>query len=189
MEANMITSTLPGAPPRDSGRLAKSIDASSACPTGKKSEQTDCCKQKSRSFVKALRERSRNGSSSGARFTRRSQAGWSPERRVRQAELIRRFAPWRHSTGPKTKAGKARCAKNALRHGSRSGSRIRELQRIRYALRLAADNIRKVRLLIRLHQNTARTPIKHKPLYGRRPSRIESRLARLRLLVALPLQG
>ncbi len=70
---------------------------------------------------------------------------------MRQAELIRRFAPWRHSTGPRTEAGKARCAKNALRHGSRSGSRIRELQRIRYVLRLAADNIRKVRLLIRLH--------------------------------------
>jgi hypothetical protein len=108
---------------------------------------------------------------------------------VRQAELIRRSAPWRHSTGPKTEAGKARCAKNALRHGSRSGSRIRELQRIRYVLRLAADNVRQMRLLIRLHQNTARTRIKYKPVDGRQPSRTEPRLARLRLLVALPLPG
>ena len=80
------------------------------------------------------------------RSVRRTKAGWSPERRARQAELIRNWAPWRRSTGPKTEAGKARCSKNALRHGLRSAARIHELQRIRYVLRLAAENIRRVTL-------------------------------------------
>ena len=33
--------------------------------------------------------------------------GWTPERRARQAELIRQWRPWEKSTGPKTEAGKA----------------------------------------------------------------------------------
>ena len=32
--------------------------------------------------------------------------GWTPERRARQAELIRQTKPWEKSTGPKTQTGK-----------------------------------------------------------------------------------
>jgi len=32
--------------------------------------------------------------------------GWSPERRARQAEMIRASQPWKKSTGPRTDAGK-----------------------------------------------------------------------------------
>lgn len=40
-------------------------------------------------------------------------ASWTPERRARQREAIRRWRPWRSSTGPITPAGKARSARNA----------------------------------------------------------------------------
>ena len=94
----------------------------------------------------ARSDRSRKGLS---RRSRAAKAGWSPERRARQAALIRSWAPWRRSTGPKTVAGKARCAMNALKHGFRSQAKIREYQRIRYVLRLAAQNIALLRLHIR----------------------------------------
>jgi hypothetical protein len=40
-------------------------------------------------------------------------SSWTPERRVRQAEAIRRWQPWRNSTGPRTEEGKARSSRNA----------------------------------------------------------------------------
>ena len=95
--------------------------------------------------------------------SKRSHQGWSPERRARQAALIRRWAPWRRATGPKTDAGKARCATNALKHGYRSQARIRQMQRVRYVLRLAADNIKRVRLLIRMRNSRPRIKYKFPP--------------------------
>ena len=41
--------------------------------------------------------------------------GWTPERRKRQLELIRQFRPWEWATGPRTREGKARSAKNGAR--------------------------------------------------------------------------
>ena len=38
--------------------------------------------------------------------------GWTPERRARQAEQIRKWKPWEKSTGPKTPDGKAKSARN-----------------------------------------------------------------------------
>ena len=40
-------------------------------------------------------------------------ASWTPERRNRQREIIRRTKPWLNSTGPKTVGGKAISSKNA----------------------------------------------------------------------------
>ena len=42
---------------------------------------------------------------------------WTPEQRAAAAERARKSKPWLRSTGPKTAAGKARCARNALKHG------------------------------------------------------------------------
>ena len=38
---------------------------------------------------------------------------WTPERRARQAEAIRRWQPWTRSTGPRTAEGKAISSRNA----------------------------------------------------------------------------
>jgi hypothetical protein len=46
--------------------------------------------------------------------------GWPPSRRRAQAETIRRTRPWTRSTGPRTAAGKATCARNGYRRSLRS---------------------------------------------------------------------
>ena len=45
--------------------------------------------------------------------------GWTPERRARQAELIRQWQPWKQSSGPKSPEGKAVAARNAWKGGVR----------------------------------------------------------------------
>src|SRR5262245_16829978 len=85
-------------------------------------------------------------------LVKRHRKGWTPERRARQAALIRGWAPWRNSTGPRTHAGKARCAKNALRHGFSSRATLDQLRRVNRALHLAARNIRFLNLLVRFRR-------------------------------------
>ena len=46
--------------------------------------------------------------------------GWTPERRAKQAALIRDWRPWDKSTGPRTHAGKARAAQNSFKTGEYS---------------------------------------------------------------------
>lgn len=43
--------------------------------------------------------------------------GWTPERKKKQAELIRQWQPWKQSTGAKTAEGKAISAQNAFKGG------------------------------------------------------------------------
>ena len=54
--------------------------------------------------------------------------GWTPERRARQAELIRNWKAWERSTGPKTPQGKAKVSRDAYKEGTRE--LLRELGRI-----------------------------------------------------------
>jgi hypothetical protein len=57
--------------------------------------------------------------------------GWTPERRAKQSEAIRKWKPWARSTGPKTAPGKARSAANAnVRWAPTTPDRM-----VRYALR------------------------------------------------------
>ena len=44
---------------------------------------------------------------------------WTPAERQRQAELIRQWQPWQHSTEAKTDEGKARASRNAYNGGTR----------------------------------------------------------------------
>lgn len=53
--------------------------------------------------------------------------GWTPERRARQAELIRQWRPWEKSTGPRTQAGKDVVSRNADKGGT--WRLLRELSR------------------------------------------------------------
>ena len=50
---------------------------------------------------------------------------WTPERRARQAELIRTWQPWAKSTGPKSPEGRQRVSRNAWTGGHRA--QLREL--------------------------------------------------------------
>ncbi len=54
--------------------------------------------------------------------------GWTPERRARQAELIKQWRPWEKSTGPTSKEGKKRSSRNAWKGGVRPD--LRELARL-----------------------------------------------------------
>ena len=53
---------------------------------------------------------------------------WTPERRARQAELIRQWKPWAKSTGPRSPEGKQRVARNAWAGGQRA--QLRELSKL-----------------------------------------------------------
>lgn len=54
--------------------------------------------------------------------------GWTMERRQRQAELIKQWQPWQHSTGARTLQGKAVSSQNANKHGmSKLLKEIRQL--------------------------------------------------------------
>lgn len=44
---------------------------------------------------------------------------WTQAERQRQAELIRQWQPWKHSTGAKTPEGKAKSSRNAFKGGFR----------------------------------------------------------------------
>ena len=53
---------------------------------------------------------------------------WTPERRARQAELIRTWQPWAKSTGPRSPEGRQRASRNAWTGGHRA--QLRELTKI-----------------------------------------------------------
>lgn len=56
---------------------------------------------------------------------------WTPEQRQRQADLIKLWRPWRHSSGPKSVGGKRRSSSNSLKHGlcSAKQKQIRKQER------------------------------------------------------------
>lgn len=49
---------------------------------------------------------------------------WTPAERQRQAELIRQWQPWQHSTGAKTIEGKAKASRNAFKGGFRQQLKV-----------------------------------------------------------------
>lgn len=56
--------------------------------------------------------------------------GWTPERRAKQAEAIRRWKPWKRATGPKTERGKAASSRNAYKGRINHRAMLRELGRL-----------------------------------------------------------
>ena len=68
--------------------------------------------------------------------------GWTPERRARQAALIRTWRPWEKSTGPRSDEGKARTSHNGFKGGHRA--MLRELARtLNEALREQREALRR----------------------------------------------
>ena len=113
-------------------------------------------------MTKHLESTQRNATSAR---TNRHPNGWTPERRARQSALIRGWQPWRRSTGPKTDAGKTRCAMNALKHGYRSREHIELRRQAVRILRRSARNIATIRAYIR--ERAAPPPIRIKPTYAK----------------------
>lgn len=60
---------------------------------------------------------------------------WTSEERKRQSALIRRWKPWKSSTGPKTEDGKEMSKMNAHKHGLRG----QEIKRMRDLLKAQLD--------------------------------------------------
>lgn len=67
--------------------------------------------------------------------------GWTPERRARQAELIRTWKPWKHSTGPKTAEGKAKAKMNAYTGGT--WRILKEMNKVLKEQRQVIDDVAK----------------------------------------------
>lgn len=63
--------------------------------------------------------------------------GWTPERRAKQAEAIRRWKPWEKSTGPRTDDGKEASSQNAWKHGLRTAGEIEDRKRFNEVMRAA----------------------------------------------------
>lgn len=53
---------------------------------------------------------------------------WTPERRARQAALIRTWKPWEQASGPRTPEGWAKASRNAWSGGH--WLKLRELSRL-----------------------------------------------------------
>lgn len=54
--------------------------------------------------------------------------GWAPERRARQAELIKKLKLWEKSTGPNSAEGKVKASRNAYKGGVRP--QLREIAKV-----------------------------------------------------------
>ncbi len=65
--------------------------------------------------------------------------GWTPERRQRQREAIGRWRPWEQSTGPVSKAGRQRAARNAF-----TGGHWRVFRALRQALHAQREALARV---------------------------------------------
>ena len=123
----------------------------------------------------------------GPSKSRRKRLEWSPERRARQAEIIRAAQPWLKSTGPKTEEGRARCAANALKHGFRSRAFIERVRQERQLIHDATSTIARAKTLLRAMDRRAITvwtadpsdaPDLILPVLGHGPARSEHTGAR-----------
>ena len=87
--------------------------------------------------------------------------GWTSRRRALQAQLIRRWKPWRRATGPRTIEGKSRSAQNALKFGGHTAAAIaerRELQAFLTRLPACRDEAVERHLHAQRHDSNARAP-------------------------------
>lgn len=66
--------------------------------------------------------------------------GWTTQRRQRQAQLIKQWQPWQHSTGARTLAGKAIASRNAYKGGVRQ--QLKDISHLLRDARLVLNEIK-----------------------------------------------
>lgn len=115
-------------------------------------------------------------------------SAWTPERRAKQAEAIRRNRPWDKSTGPRTAKGKAVASRNADKGVRRELTRARE-RRFRAQLKLlrhliALDGIKPLSTLPQTGRKRRRTA-KETARYEEELARLQAEVDRLTGLLAL----
>ncbi|MCP3713834.1 hypothetical protein [Paraburkholderia sp. CNPSo 3281] len=66
---------------------------------------------------------------------------WTPEQRAKQAKAIRRWRRWESSTGPRTEAGNAVSASNAITHGTTSARWRVDLRKLNALLRACKNRL------------------------------------------------
>jgi hypothetical protein len=71
--------------------------------------------------------------------------GWTPERRARQAALIRTWKPWERSTGARTAAGKVRSSRNA----DKPESFNRQMQAMRKEVAALVSQAKEIRHILK----------------------------------------
>jgi len=69
------------------------------------------------------------------------QIGVGANKRARQSLAIRSWQPWKRSTGPKSDAGKAVVARNAVKHDGRSADTLAELKALRQLLAQCSERL------------------------------------------------
>lgn len=74
-------------------------------------------------------------------------SAWTPERRAKQAEAIKRWRPWDQSTGPKTDAGKAASSRNAYKGYRDQQALLVEMNRARHEVEAIVSAARGGRLV------------------------------------------
>ncbi len=81
---------------------------------------------------------------------------WTAERRAAQAQRARTKMPWRHSTGPRTAAGKKIVSMNSYRHGMRSAA----LKNLRSYMKAQQKFLQAVRYFHALRLKICRTRLR-----------------------------
>ena len=76
-----------------------------------------------------------------------SKNGWTEERRRKQAEAIKRWKPWKSSTGPKTRSGKERVRYNALKHGNFTAQEREILESVRILIKSCKDFTKQIEII------------------------------------------
>ena len=71
---------------------------------------------------------------------KRGQRAWNDAQRAQAAARARVLKPWKHSTGPKTAAGKLRSSMNAYKHGHNT----RAYRELKWVLREQARYLREL---------------------------------------------
>lgn len=68
--------------------------------------------------------------------------GWTPERRARQAELIRSWRPWERSTGPRTVEGIAKASANRQKALDAARQAVKDARRALFEALARLERIR-----------------------------------------------